>query len=255
MLALLLLSLLTSTGCAPRMLKMPAPEVVSSPAGQIVELSSVEDERSQSVLGKLDTLTIDSGPDLLSYVEAELTNSLSRLGFAVRQVERDTPPAGRKRVLAALLSAEVSSESTLRFPVVAAIRLRIELIDESSQSTFRKEIRGGTSRKLGFHTQGGPEDAKLLAEAIDQALSRLAADASFVGAVRLSPEGAAKRRAAEAEARKAAAKSPRPSRAVEDGESAQSVAGRLGALDRLLEEGLIDQADYDQERRRILDEL
>jgi hypothetical protein len=237
------------------MLKMPIPEAVPSPAGQTVEVGSVADERAESVLGKLDTLTIDSGPDLLTYVEGELANSLSRLGFAVRQVERNAPAAGHKRVLASLLSTDLSSESTLRFPVDAAVRLRIELVDESAQSAFRKEIRGATSRDLGFHTQGGPEDAQLLAEALDQALSRLAADESFVVAVNISPAEAAQRRAAREDSRKAATKSERATRGSEGGQSAQSVADRLGALDHLLEEGLIDQADYDRKRRGILDDL
>lgn len=149
-----LLGLLALAACTTRMLDMPTPLAVPSPAGQTVEVGSIADERAQSVLGKVDSVTIDSGPDLPAYVEGELTNALSRLGFAVRQEDRSAPVAGHKRVLATLLSAEVSSESSLMYPVVATVRVRIELIDESAQSTFRKEIRGATSRDLGFHTQG-----------------------------------------------------------------------------------------------------
>jgi hypothetical protein len=237
------------------MLKMPALEAVPSSGGQVVEVAPVADERGESVLGKLDRLTIDSGPDLLIYVESELANSLSRLGFAVRQVDRNAPVAGHKRVLASLLSVELSSESTLMYPVAAAVRLRIELIDESAQSTFRKEMRGATSRDLGFHTQGGPEDAQLLAEVVDQALSSLAADESFIVAVNITPEEAAERRVSEENGRKAATSSERATRGSEAGQSAESVAARLGTLERLLEEGLIDQDDYDQKRRGILDDL
>ncbi len=254
-LALLSMGLLALTACGTRMLKMPIPEAVPSPAGETVEVGSVADERAKSVLGKLDTFTIDSGPDLLTYVKDELANSLSRLGFAVRQVERNAPAAGHKRVLASLLSTELSSQSTLRFPVAAAVRLRIELIDESAQSTFRKEIRGATSRDLGLHTQGGPDDAQLLAEVVDQALSRLVADESFVVAVSISPEEAAERRSAKEDSRKAATKAERATRGPEGGQSPEGVADRLGALDHLLEEGLIDQEDYDQKRRGILDDL
>jgi hypothetical protein len=248
----MLLSLLALPACITRTLKMPTPEAVSSPAGQIVEVASVVDERAESVLGRVDTATIDSGPDLVAYVEGQLVNSLSRLGFAVRQVDRNAPVAGSKRVLASLLSAELSSESTLMYPVAAAVRLRIELIDESSQSTFRKEIRGATSRDLGYHRQGGPEDAQLLAEVVDQALSSLAADESFVVAVNTSPGEAAERRAEDA---RKAASNDRPTRGSEEGQSAESVAERLATLDRLLEEGLINQDDYDRKRRGILDDL
>jgi uncharacterized lipoprotein YajG len=231
---------------------MPPLAAVPSPAGQTVEVSSVVDERAESVLGKVDSVTVDSGPDLLTYVEGELENSLSRLGFNVRQADRDAPAVGSKRILASLLSAEVWSESTLMFPVAAAVRLRIELIDESAQSTFRKEIRAATSRDLGFHTQGGPEDAQLLAEVVDQALASLAADESFVVAINTSPEEAAERRASGEDARRAATKSEGATPGLQGGQSAESVADRLRTLDRLLEEGLIDQDDYDQKRRGIL---
>jgi hypothetical protein len=152
---LLLVSLLTLTACITRTLKMPTPEVVPSPAGPTIEVVSVADERANSVLGEVDSVTVESGPDLIAYVEGELVNSLSRLGFAVRQVDQDAPAASHKRVLASLLTAEVSCESILIYPVAASVRLRIELIDESSRSMFRKEVRGATSQDLGYHRQGG----------------------------------------------------------------------------------------------------
>jgi hypothetical protein len=250
-----LLSLFALPACVTRTLRMPQPDTVPSPTGETIEVGPVSDERAASVLGKVDTITIESTPDLVSYVEAELVNALSRLGFAVRQVERNADVDGRKRVLASLLSAELSSESTLLHPVAAAVRLRIELLDESGQLAFRKEIRGATSRDLGAHTQGGPEDARLLADVIDQALSRLAADESFLATLTGSAAERAERRPSPEEfvAPPTRAEPPKPT--PERGRSAERVAERLGALDALLEQGLIDQEDYDDKRREILDEL
>jgi hypothetical protein len=232
---------------------MTPPEAVPSPAGHTIEVAPVADERAGSVLGKLDTITIDSGPDLLTHVEGELVNSLSRMGFAVRQVDRDAPRAGRKQILPSLLSAELSSESTLRFPVAAAVRVRIEVLDEYGQSTFRKEIRGATSRDLGFHTQGGVEDAQVLAEAIGASLSSLAADPSFAVAVGTPPEETANQRASQTPGRTTG--SDRGTWSSEEEQSAEGIADRLATLDRLLKEGLIDQHDYEKKRQGILDEL
>ena len=246
-------SLVSFTACVTRTLEMPTPGTVPSPAGETIEVGPVGDERAIPVLGEVDSITIESGPDLASYVEGELVNTISRLGFAVRQVDRAAPPDGRKRVLAALLAADLSSESTLLHPVAAAVRLRIEALDESGQSVFRKDIRGAMSRDLGAHTQGGPEDARLLADVIDQALSRLATDESLLFALSGSPgEKAAGRASREGSVLPRAAPSVRT---PERDRSAERVAERLKALDALLAEGLIDRADYDTKRREILDAL
>jgi hypothetical protein len=233
---------------------MPAVESVSSPAGPTLEVAPVVDERSGVVLGKVDTLTVASGPDLVTYVEGELVNTLSRMGFAVRQVASTSIPE-YKRVLASLTSAELSCESTLLQPVLAAVRLRIEIMDESQQSAFRKEIRGAMSRDLGRHSQGGPEDAQLLVEAVQQALARLTADDSFAFAVNASPEEVAEQRASEEQARKAAAETARRRGAIPESQTEESVADRLGTLDRLVKEGLINQGDYNRKRQEILDDL
>jgi len=234
---------------------MPPLDMVPSPAGRTVELASVVDERINVVLGKVDTLTIASGPDLVTHIEGELANTLSRMGFEVRQVDQSAPLAGHKRILPSLTGAELSSESTLLHPVAAAVRVRIEIIGEPQQSMFRKEIRGAVSRDLGRHKQGGPEDAQLMAEAVHQAFTQLAADESFIFAVNASPEDVAERRAAEEKARKATIEAAEERSMPREGQTANSVADRLGTLDRLLKDGLIDQNDYDQKRREILDDL
>jgi hypothetical protein len=157
------------------------------------------------------------------------------MGLDVRQVDEGAPTSERKRVRATLLSAELSSESSLMYPVVAAIRLRIELDDASKEFDFRKEIRGAVSRELGFHTQGGPEEAQLLAEAVQQAVSILAADQPFLAALQGSDR--------------------EPTTASDQTPVQKGVSDRLGTLDRLLAEGLISQDDYDRKRGEILDEL
>jgi len=252
---LTLLVVLSLTGCWTVNLKMPPVESVSSPAGPTVEVAPMVDERASVVLGKVDTLTVASGPDLVRYVEAEMVNALSRMGFAVRQVDPSTPIGTYRRVLAALTGTELSSESTLLHPVVAAVRVRIEIIDESQQSTFRKEIRGSISRDLGRHKQGGPEDAQLLAEAVQQALARLAADESFAFALSSSPEEMADQQASEERARKAAAEALQRRRVLPEGQPEGSAADRLSTLDHLLKEGLINQDDYNRKRQEILDDL
>ena len=259
--AMLLLSLLALIACGTKTLKMPPPESVGSPTGPMVEVSDVTDERVTPTLGKIDSLTIDSGPDLLKYVEAELINSLFRMGFDVRQVDQSEPPAGQKRVRAALLSAELESESTLLDPVEAAVRLRVELTDELGEVTFRRDVRGALSRDLGMHTQGGREDAELLAEVIGQTLAALAADKSFVAAVSMSPDEAQRRRKSEQEIREtdrdAGSRAPLPKEAEEmPARGSKEVAEeRLRTLDQLLEEGLIDRDDYAKKRREILSDL
>lgn len=245
-----LLLCLTLSACWTRVLTMPPLETVPAAAGQTLELAAVVDRRPGGVLGKVDTLTIASGADMVPYVEGELVNTLSRMGFAPLQVEHTAPLAGRKRVLASLTDATLSSESTLLYPVAASIRLRIEVVDESGKSTFRKEFRGAETRDLGRHKQGGPEDAQLLADVVAQACASLARDESFVSAVASSREKAGSPRVAAEEAREIA---PEPARGTSP--AAASVSGRLKTLDRLLEEGLIDQDDYFRKRKEILDEL
>src|SRR5262245_46137383 len=107
-----LLVVIALTGCATRTLKMPTPMSVPSPVGPTIEVGSVADERSTPVLGTVDMIPISSGPDLIPYVESDVVDSISKLGFTVRQVDRNSPPAGHKRVLVSLLSAELSSESS-----------------------------------------------------------------------------------------------------------------------------------------------
>lgn len=227
----------------------------------MLEVCDVADERVATTLGKIDTFTIDSGPDLVKYVEAELINSLFRMGFDVRQVDRSAPPAGRKRVQATLLSAEVESESTALYPVAAAVRLRVALTDELGEVTFRRDFRGALSRDLGMHAQGGPEDAGLLAEVIGQTLANLAADKSFVAAVSVSPDEAQRRRRSEQELREAArdleGRAPLSEEAAETPPrgSKEVAKERLRTLDQLLEEGLIDRDDYAKKRREILSDL
>ena len=258
---ILLLSLLALSACLTKTLKMPPPESVGSPAGPMVEVADVTDERVTPTLGKLDSYTIDSGPDLVKYVEAELINSLFRMGFDVRQVVRSEPPGSQKRVQAALLSAELESKSILLYPVAAAVRLRVELTDELGQATFRREFRGAISRDLGMHTQGGREDAELLAEVIDQAVAALAADNSFAAALSISPEEAEQRRRSEEgirePARDTGSRVPLSTEAPElpPRGSKDITAERLRKLDQLLEEGLIDRDDYAEKRREILSDL
>ncbi len=240
---------------------MPSPEPAASPAGPIVEVASVGDERVTPTLGKLDTFTISSGPDLLEYVEAELINSLFRMGFDVRQVDQGAPAADRKRVQVALLATELGAESTFLHPIAATVRLRAEVTDELGQSTFRREFRGAISRKLGMHEQGGPEDAKLLADVIDQAMATLVADKPFVAAVSLSAKEAQRRRRSQQKSRESTRdhgnRAPLPTEAVgaTPSESSNRVADRLHKLDQLLEKGLIDRDDYARKRREILSDL
>jgi hypothetical protein len=148
-----------------------------------------------------------------------------------------------------LLSAELSSESTLLDPVVAAVRFRIELTDETGRITFRKDFHGSTSRKLGFHTQGGSEDAELLVEAIGQATQDLTADRSFRAALLLPPTEEVGSDGANA------ASSEPPRQHNSGGHRALSPEERLSVLDQLLEEGLINQDDYTAKRKEILDDL
>lgn len=239
---------LVCTACVTRMLDMPTPRTVPSPAGPTIEVAPVVDGRAASILGKVDTITVDSGPDLLDYVEGELANSLSTLGFAVRGVERGAPATGRKRLLATLRSAELASESTAYFPVAASVSVEIEVVDESGTSTFRKEVRGASSRDLGFHRQGGPEDAQLLAESVDQAIATLSVDASFAVALAGPMKENARQRGSDGRAMEATRKSERAA-------SEPGVADRLRTLDRLRDEGLIDRSDYERKRQEILDGL
>jgi hypothetical protein len=219
-----------------RVLDMPNSPAVPSTGGQIIEIAPVSDERGGAVLGKVDSVTVESGADLLVYVAGELGNALSRMGFDVRQVDANAPVTDRKRVVASLLSVDLSSESTLMFPVAAAVRLRIDVVDGSRPSDFRKEVRGAVSRELGFHKQGGPENAQLLAEAVQQAFSMLEADQPFRAALQGSDRKT-------------------PTMASEQAPPPEGVADRLATLDRLLAEGLINQDEYDRKRREILDDL
>jgi hypothetical protein len=233
---LLLLTLSTSTACMTRVLSMPTSQAVPSKAGQIVEMAPISDERAGVVLGEVDSVTIESREDLLVYIAGELANGLSRMGLDVREVDANASLTDRRRIRGTLLSAEVSSESSLMYPVVAAVRMRIELVDATQQLDFRKEIRGAVSRELGFHTQGGPENAQLLAEAVRQAVSSLEVDQSFVAALRGSDHKT-------------------PTVASDEGPVHESVADRLGTLDRLRDEGLIKQDEYQRKRGEILDDL
>jgi hypothetical protein len=212
---------------------MPNSELAPSQAGQVVQIMPVSDERAGVVLGEVDSVAVESGPDLLVYVAGELANVLSRMGLDARQVgEADS---SRTRIRAVLLSAELSSESSLMYPVVAAVRLRIELADAFGEFDFRKEIRGAVSRELGFHKQGGPEEAQLLAEAVQQAVAILEVDRAFLAAL----QGV----------------DSKPTTASDRDSVQESASDRLATLDRLLAEGLISQDDYDRKRGEILDDL
>lgn len=236
-------------GCA-RTLVMPLPDMVPTPAGPVLEVPPLADERASSRLGKIDTFTIRSSPDLVRYVEAELVNSLSRMGLTVRQVGRGAVSDRQKRLEAALLSAELSSDSTALKPVVATIRFRVDLLDETGRSTFRRDFFGAASEKLGFHTQGGPEDARLLAEAIGQAMERVAAERALRTAAFLSEAEAADARASVAAAASAPPRAEPPA-----SDATTAVEERLSTLDQLLREGLIDRDDYETKRQEILDDL
>lgn len=259
--ASLLLIPMTLSACVTRTLAMPPPELVASPAGPIIEVVRVDDKRNSSTLGKLDTITVDSGPDLVKYVEDELINSLSRLGFAVFQVEPDAAATAQKRLHASLLSAQINAESTWLHPVVASVRVRVELVNELGQTTYRRELRGANSRDLGAHTQGSPEDAKLLADTVDQALASLLTDKAFYSALLISPKEAEQRRIAEAEALKTARESrQRPTplakpTAIRSNGAAETMKERLSTLDQLLREGLIEEDDYAKKRQEILNAL
>jgi hypothetical protein len=237
-------------GCT-RVLELPTPRMLSSASGPSIDVAPVTDERNTRKLGKLDTLMIESGPELASYLEAQLINGLGAAGLTPRQADASTPSTGIKRLGASLLSAELSSESTLLDPVVAAVRFRIELTDETGRVTFRKDFHGSTSRKLGFHTQGGPEDAELLVEAIGQATQDLTADRSFSAALFLAPT----EEVGEGSDGANAASSEPPRQHNSGGHRALSPEERLSVLDQLLEEGLINQDDYTAKRKEILDDL
>jgi len=203
--ALLMLTLLVLSGCGTRTLKMPILDTKPAPNGQAIYLS-VSDSRATTVLGKVDSFTINSGASLVQYVEAELANGLSRMGIAAWQRAQDaqgTSPA-RKRLVASIESAGLEAESTLLHPVVAFVRLRTELVDELGQTTFSREFHGSTSRELGFHRQGGPEDAALLVEAVEKAVAGLSSDGSFAAALEVSAEDAERIAAREQAAREAA---------------------------------------------------
>jgi hypothetical protein len=247
----LLLSPVTLMACITRTLEMPAAELVPSAVGQIVEVTTVEDRRASPMLGKVDSATIESGPNLITYIQDALSNSLSQMGLSVRHVDRDAPVAGHKRILPSLVTAEISSESSLMYPVAAAVRLRIEVIDESGRSAFQQEARGAMSRELGFHRQGGPEDGRLLADTIDQALSNLAANRSFAAAIKAATPN-------EQDVSNPNAKAGTSEQVTADSAGTpvpESLAERLATLDKLLEQGLINQEDYDRKRQEILDDL
>jgi hypothetical protein len=234
-----------------RTLELPVPETLSSPAGPMIDIMPVTDERSTSKLGKLDTLTIESGTELAHYLETEFINGLARMGLAVRQVDPGAEPIGLKRIELSLRSAELSSESTALQPVVATVFFRLELTDETGRMSFSKDFRGGTSRKLGFHKQGGGEDATLLVEAIEQAVEVAVADRSFRAAVFPSEGEAVGKRAQGA----SETHTTSPDQARSDDGARTQIEERLSTLDQLLEEGLIDQDDYTAKRREILDDL
>ena len=109
-----------------------------------------------------------------------------------------------------------------------------------------------------MHTQGGREDAELLAEVIGQAPAALAADDSFVAAVSISPEQAKLRRRSEEKIREPSRDTGSTAPLSKEAEeippkgSKEMTRERLRMLDQLLEEGLIDQDDYAKERGEIL---
>jgi hypothetical protein len=204
-LAILVLALLMLSACTgTRTLKMPVPPTQPSPSGEAINFA-VSDARGTTVLGKVDSFTIDAGPSLVEYVEVELTNGLSRMGVATWQGRSNqTVGPKRKSLAASIAAAGLEAKSTLLNPVEAYVKIGIELTDEAGRTTFRRDLRGRTSRELGFHTQGGHEDAALLAEAIADAVAALTSDEAFAIALAASAEEAERSLAAEQAAREAA---------------------------------------------------
>ena len=253
-------SVLALAGCTTHTLQMPAAQLAPSALGPVIEVSRVTDVRAGSTLGKVDTVTIDSGADLAEYVEVELVNALSGMGLTVRQGSQDGS-VGLKRVEASLIAAQLECESTLMYPVVATVRLRVELIDELGRTAFAREFRGSASQDLGYHRQGGQEDARLLADVVTQAVTSIAKDKAFVAAAFSSPGDAAQQPLSEEKAPGVAGGSEQgsnsPIEPISEGPSgaADTTAEQLRTLDRLLEEGLIDQDDYTEKRQEILRSL
>lgn len=210
---------------------MPLPGSTPSPDGEAIDLI-VSDSRETTVLGKVDTFTIDSGPSLVEYVEVELVNSLSRAGVAAwrrSETGQATGPS-RKRLVASVAAARLEAESSLLYPVHASVKIGIELTNEVGRTTFQRDIRGSASRELGFHRQGGQEDAALLAEAITGAVSRLSSDESFAAALAVSAEEAERSLASEEAARAAARAEGRQS--IEDLEAAKGQEAMEAAADQ-----------------------
>lgn len=249
------LGFLAVTGCGSRTLKMPPAELLPSVQGPVIEVSRVRDERSRSTLGKVDTIMIESGPDLPDYVEVELINTLSQMGLSVRQGV-GAESEGSKRVQVSLLAVSLECESTLMYPVLATAILRVELTGEAGQVSFRREFRGSSNKDLGYHRQGGPEEAELLAAAVTRAVSGIREDKAFVAAAFGLPGEVAH----QVPSGGAGVGTPQSGSFLES-ERAQTVGDkvpvreRLIALDRLLEEELITREDYVQKRKEILGDL
>jgi hypothetical protein len=91
---------LAVAGCT-RVLELPIPRMLSSPSGPSIDVAPVTDERNTRKLGKLDTLMIESGPELASYLEAELINGLgaadSRLAKSMRTHHRPASSVWERR--------------------------------------------------------------------------------------------------------------------------------------------------------------